>query len=244
LRRLETTGYVSSAQLANELGVSEMTIRRDVRQLQLEGLARRVAGGAAIVGGMTFDERTHEGADEKRAIAQACAPLLAGAATIALDAGTTVAPVVELIAAGTTVVSHSVPVISACTQRDDLELIGIGGVYQSGTRSFAGPGARAAVQDFSLDVAVLSATAIDADGIRCANVLDAEMKRQMSACAALTIVLADHAKLEARAPIRVGPVTLADILVTDARASAGRLDEIRAAGVRVVVADDEASAAI
>ncbi|WP_460947373.1 DeoR/GlpR family DNA-binding transcription regulator [Okibacterium endophyticum] len=243
LRRLEVAGYVASAQLAVDFGVSEMTIRRDVRQLQLDGLARRVPGGATLAGGtgVPFDERTRASTADKHAIAAACAPLLAGAATIALDAGTTVAPVAELIAAGTTVVSHSVPVITACAERAELEridVIGVGGVYQPDTRSFAGPAASAAIAALSFDVAVLSATAVDADGLMCANMLDADIKKQMSSSAATTILLADHTKLVTRAPIRVAPLSLIDVLVTDSHAPAELLDVFRSAGVRVVIATD------
>lgn len=246
LRRLESTGYVSSAQLAAEFGVSEMTIRRDVRQLQLQGHARRVTGGATLAGGsgIPFDERTRSGALEKRAIAAACAALLPSAGTIALDAGTTVAPLAERVASGSTVISHSIPVISACTARDDIELIGIGGVYQADTRSFAGPAASSAFEALSVDVAVLSVTAIDATGLMCANVLDAEVKKRMAASAATVIVLADSTKLTLRAPIRIGAIALADVLVTDAQAPAELLAAVREAGVRVVIAEEGASEAV
>src|SRR3954469_1814060 len=93
LRRLGSEGYVSSAALAEEFGVSEMTIRRDLRQLHSEGHARRVTGGASLpTGGMrgtSFEERDLSAAAEKAAIAAACAEQLAGAGTVALDAGTT-----------------------------------------------------------------------------------------------------------------------------------------------------------
>ena len=237
LRRLALDGYVSSAELASDLGVSEMTIRRDVRQLSAEGLVRRVVGGATAPGGLPFDERSRVEGALKRAIADACLPLLSSAGTIALDAGTTVAPLADLIAPGSTIVSHSVPVISACTQRDDIDLIGVGGGYQPATRAFAGPATREGFESLAVDVAVLSATAMDASGIFSANALDAETKRVMASVAGTTILLVDSSKLGARAPIRVDGVGLVDVLVTDAFAPAALLAELRAAGVSVVVAD-------
>jgi len=242
LRRLESNGYVSSARLAAELGVSEMTIRRDLRQLHVAGLASRVLGGASLPGGRgtPFEERDRAGAADKRAIVAACVPLLADAGTIALDAGTTVAPLASLVQAGSTVVSHSVPVIDACSARDDVGLIGVGGLYQPDTRAFAGPAARAALEQLSVDVAVLSATAVDASGVLCANPLDAEIKRVLAGVSARTVLLVDHTKLGARAPIRVGALTLVDTLVTDASAPTVVLDELRGAGIQVVVAPPEA----
>jgi DeoR family fructose operon transcriptional repressor len=241
IRRLEADGYVSSSRLATEFGVSEMTIRRDLRQLHLAGRASRVVGGASLPEGrgVPFELRNRADAAEKRAIASACAALLTDAATIALDAGTTVAPLAALVPAGAIIVSHSVPVIDACAARDDVGLIGVGGLYQPDTRSFAGPAARSALEQLSVDVAVLSATAVNASGVLCANTLDAEIKRAMAGIAARTVLLADHTKLGARATIRVGALSLVDTLVTDALAPLAVIEELRAAGVEVVVASPD-----
>jgi DeoR/GlpR family transcriptional regulator of sugar metabolism len=239
---------VSSAQIADELGVSEMTIRRDLRQLALEGLARRVGGGATLLpadAAAPFEERDRSAADAKSAIARACAALISEASTIALDAGTTVAGLAPLLPSGVTAVSHSVPIITACTARDDLELIAVGGSYRHDTRSFAGSIARAALATVAVDIAVLSATAIDRRSVMCANTLDAEIKQGMASIAGTTVLVADHTKLGARAPIRFGALDLVDIVVTDSLAPTEITDAIAEAGVRVVVAqaatEEEAS---
>jgi DeoR family fructose operon transcriptional repressor len=242
LRRLENDGYVASASVAAEFGVSEMTIRRDLRQLDLEGLARRVVGGASRTqGGTAFEDRDATAAAAKRAIAALAAEVVARLAgpdpVIALDAGTTVAPLVGHLPSGTTVVSHSAPVIAACIDRGDLPLIALGGEYQPRTRAFGGSGTRAALETLAVDVAVLSATAVTDSGILCAVDVDADVKRAMATSAAHTVLLADHTKLAARAPIRVGPLDLVELLVTDDRAPAERLRAVRAAGVDVVVAE-------
>lgn len=237
LHRLTTDGYVASARLAAELGVSEMTIRRDLGQLHVEGLARRVTGGATLPSdAQTFAERHRAGAAEKRAIAAACAGLIGPAVTVALDAGTTVAPLADLLPPGSTVVTHSVPVIMACTARDDLDLVGIGGAYQPESRAFAGPAARAGFDGLLVDVAVLSATAVDRSGLLSANALDADVKRAMAAIAELVILLVDHTKLDRRAPIRIGPLSLVHTVVTDAGATPAQVGRLRDAGVEVVVA--------
>lgn len=240
LRRLAAEGYVSSSRLAEEFGVSEMTIRRDLRQLAADGLARRVAGGASLPGmggrGAPFEERDRAGGAEKNAIAAACLGLLDDVATVALDAGTTVAPLARLVAAGTTVVTHSAPIVAACVERDDVDLIAIGGEYQRDTRSFAGAVARRSLETLSVDVAVLSATAVDHTGVLCANTLDAEMKQSMVAIAHTRILLVDHSKFGARAPIRVGPLELIDVVVTDELTDPAEVARLTAAGIRVVVA--------
>jgi DeoR/GlpR family transcriptional regulator of sugar metabolism len=239
LRHLAAEGYVSSVRLAADLGVSEMTIRRDLEQLHMEGLARRVLGGAALPAttNETFTERDRAGTAQKHAIAAACASRLGTARTVALDAGTTVAPLAALVPAGLTIVTHSVPVIASCTERDDIDLVAVGGQYQRDTRAFAGPAARAGYGGLLVDVAVLSATAVDRSGLLCTNPLDAEIKRTMAGIAELTILLVDHTKLGRRAPIRVAALRLVDLVITDAGAPADELDRLRQAGVDVVAVD-------
>ncbi|MDN4613360.1 DeoR/GlpR family DNA-binding transcription regulator [Leifsonia sp. F6_8S_P_1B] len=239
LRRLAAEGYVSSSRVAEELGVSEMTIRRDLRQLEDDGLARRVVGGASLPGlghGRPFDERAGTGSAEKRAIAAACLAMLEGAETVALDAGTTVAPLAGMVRPGTTIISHSAPVIQSAIERTDIALIGIGGVYQPETRSFAGAAARRSIGDYAVDVAVLSATAVDRSGILVANALDAELKQELARVARTTILLVDHSKLGARAPIRVGGLDLVDTVLTDAGADPDDVRTLIDAGAAMVVA--------
>jgi DeoR family fructose operon transcriptional repressor len=239
IRRLTADGYVSSAGAALELGVSEMTIRRDLRRLDLDGLARRVTGGASLPtagDGEPFDQRNRAGRSDKRAIVATCAELLTDAATIALDAGTTVAPLAAFVPKDATVVTHSLPVISTCAARDDVELVALGGTYQADTRSFTGPATEAGVASLSVDVAVLSATAVDASGLLCSKALDASIKQRLAEVAQRTILLVDHRKLGARAPIRFGRLDLVDVVVTDSGATAEQRELLGSGGARVVVA--------
>jgi len=238
LARLATTGYVSSADVAAELEVSEMTIRRDLRRLADEGLARRVPGGASLPGGAPdgepFEVRVTEAATEKRRVAEVAAPLLDGAATVALDAGTTVAAIVEFLPEGVSVVSHSMPVITACTAAG-LDVMALGGFYEPATRSFTGPSTWRAASEQSVDVAVLSCTAIDAGGPWSANPVDAEIKRALVGAAQRVVVLADGHKVGARSRVRFATPDDVDVLVTDAPAE--RLRAWRPAYAEVLHAD-------
>ena len=243
VRRLTGAGYMSSQRLASDLGVSEMTIRRDLDRLGEGGLVHRVAGGAVLAGagqwpagGEPFDQRTTHGLSEKRAIARAALDLVGGATSLALDAGTTVAQVADDLPCGVLVATHSVPVLTACAERTDLQLIGLGGVYQHATRSFAGPGTRAAITDLAVDVALLSAVAVGPGGLYCANPLDAETKQLLAGCAGRVILLADHTKLTASAPLRFATLSGIDVLVTDAGIDPEHLAMLRDAVAQVVVA--------
>jgi DeoR family fructose operon transcriptional repressor len=169
-------------------------------------------------------------------VARAALPLVSSADVVALDAGTTVAALAALLPGGRTVVSHSVPVINACIGRDDLDLIALGGAYQPATRSFTGPITRAGLADLAVDVAVLSATAAGPAGVYSANASDADTKRMMAAIAGRVVLLLDHGKLGARAPMRFLDLAAVDTLVIDAGAGTEQLAMLRGFCRRVVVA--------
>lgn len=229
LARLGATGYLSSADLAAEIGVSEMTIRRDLRRLAEEGLARRVPGGASLPGAGgpdsgadTFEARSGSAAPQKRALAKAAAGLLDEATSVALDAGTTVAEIVDFLPEGLSVVSHSLPVITACTAASTAgarEVVALGGFYEPTTRSFTGPATWTAARELAVDVAVISCTALDGRGLYSANPVDAEVKRALLEVADRVVVLADRHKVGARAAVRFAVPGVVDVLVTDAEES-------------------------
>ncbi len=242
LRLLRATGYVAAAKVAAELDVSEMTIRRDLHQLAADGLAARVTGGARLPdgAGVPFEVRTDRNGPEKAAVARAATDLLDSGATVALDSGTTASRLTDSLPGDVTVVTHSVPVISACSERDDVRLIGLGGVYHAGTRSFSGSAVRGALADLAVDVAVLSATSVEDDGVYCTDPYDADTKRALVATARSTVVATDSSKFSARAPIRFSSLEGIDAIVTDSAAPASTVAAIRSAGVRVILAPREA----
>jgi DeoR family fructose operon transcriptional repressor len=247
LRRLGDTGYVSSPEVALALGVSEMTIRRDLRQLSAQGLVNRVAGGASLplpATGTPFEQRRDAATAEKRAVARAAVPLIPSDAVVALDAGTTVAALAGLLPGGLTVVTHSVPVIQTCTERADVELIALGGAYHGPTLSFTGPLTRNSLENLAVDVAVLSATAAGPAGVYSANASDADTKRAMARIAGRVVLLLDHSKLNRRAPMRFMDLSAVDVLVIDAGADAEQVALLHSACRQVVLAPLDATAAV
>jgi DeoR family transcriptional regulator, fructose operon transcriptional repressor len=240
VRLLHANGYVSYVEAAERFGVSEMTVRRDVEVLAAGGQARRVSGGASLPGvlhALPYEERDHMAIAAKRAIGAAAAQYVASASVIALDAGTTVINAVDMLPAGCTVITHSVPAITAVAARPELTLYGLGGSYVPETRSFAGLAAVDALAGHVVDVAVVSATAFDTTGVLCTNRADAELKRAFVATAGRVILLADSSKLEARAPIRFAEWPAIDTLITDDQSDGEALERLREAGADVVVVE-------
>ena len=127
--------------------------------------------------------------------------------------------------------------ILACTARDDLDLIALGGAYHPATRSFTGPLTRSDLAQLAVDVAVLSATAAGPRGVYSANAADADIKRAMAAIAGRVVLLLDHGKLGERAAMRIMGLDGVDTVVIDAGASDEQLAVLRDRCRRVVVAD-------
>lgn len=240
LRRVAVAGYVSSSDAAASLGVSEMTIRRDLHQLAAAGHVQRVVGGASLVppaAGAPFEQRTGTAAAEKDAVARAVAPLLATQTVVALDAGTAVAALVPYLSAGLTVVTHSLPIVNLATDRDDLEVITLGGAYHRATRSFTGPLTRAGLADLAVDVAVVSASAAGRSGVYSTNAWDADIKRAMLKAAQRVVLLLDRNKLAARAPMRFMGLEDANVVAVDDGADDAQLALLREKCAQVVVAE-------
>jgi DeoR family fructose operon transcriptional repressor len=239
-RLVQHQGYVSSRQAAEQLQVSDMTIRRDLDQLAGQGLVLRVVGGARRPTGPPFAERAASGADAKEQIARACGRLFAeglltAGMVVALDAGTTVERLAALLPGGVTVVTHSVPVMAACADREDLSLIGLGGSYHPATRSLGGPETRAQLANLHIDLAVVSASALQARGLFCHDAIEADTKRSMLTVAARRLLVADSAKFTSRAPIRIAGWESVDALVTDDALPPQARDDLAGWGVEVHV---------
>ena len=155
---------------------------------------------------------------------------------MALDVGTTVVEVAHLLPSGMLVVTPSVPVLTVCAERGDLDVIGLGGSYQHASRSFAGPETRTAIRHLAVDVSLLSAVAVGEGGLYCTSPLDGEVKRLLIEVGRTAVLLVDHTKITASAPLRFAGWDRIAAVVTDAGADAADLAWLRTVVSRVVVA--------
>lgn len=219
-------GAVRVSDLVAELGVSDMTVRRDIAELAARGLVRKVHGGAidasATAHEPPFATKRDLAAAQKAAITQHALSLLAPGATVALSAGSTTHLLAELIAATPelrplTVVTNSLPVSDALHRVGDPRLTT---VLTGGTRTpsdaLVGPVADASLATLRADVAVLGTHGIGADGLSSPNLLEASTNRALIACAARTVVLADSTKWGVRGLAHVASLGQVAELVTDA----------------------------
>jgi DeoR/GlpR family transcriptional regulator of sugar metabolism len=221
LGHLERDGKVVASELVVALGVSEDTVRRDLRELAADGLVQRVHGGAlspAPASG-SFAQRLHVAPEAKAELAEAALPLLDGADVIVLDGGTTSLELARRLPAGRacTVLTNSPPVASALADHPRAEVVLIGGRLLKEPQVAVGAEAVDALRRVRADACVLGICSLHPElGVTTNDHDEAQVKRAMVESAAEVIALATADKLRTAAPWVVAPLADVTHLVTDA----------------------------
>jgi DeoR/GlpR family transcriptional regulator of sugar metabolism len=242
LERVAAEQSVDYASLAAELGVSPMTIRRDIKQLVAEGYLRTVRGGATAHLTRSFDlvlgKRSLTHATEKRLIGRRAVHLIEPGETIFLGIGSTVAQFAQFLPAalGVTVVTPSLAHASLLASRD-IRVVSTGGLVAGEELSQTGALAERGIDRFHATTAVLGAAGIS----RRAGVTDldpdqADLNGRMVERAERTIILADGSKAGVAAPCVVCPLDRIALLVTDPAGASAMAQECSLARVQLVVA--------
>lgn len=235
-------GFCSVRDLGELLGVSRITVRRDILQLQAAGVVRAAHGGVSAVSGTTsggpFELRRQQNRVAKRAIAQRAAELVAGAddRIIGIDAGTTAAELADCLAheTGLTVVTHSLPVMNAFSRNRGIELVAAGGVFDTDTQAFAGPAANTNLQRLRLSTLFLTASSVRGGMMYCGNDFEAETKRTLLGLADRVVLLVDSSKFARAAAFTVASLDTVDVLVVDDGLPADADVELAATDLRVI----------
>ncbi|MEU0790105.1 DeoR/GlpR family DNA-binding transcription regulator [Amycolatopsis sp. NPDC005961] len=238
LARLAADGKVLAKDVAAELGVSEDSIRRDLRDLAAAGHCQRVYGGALPVSPAVADyaSRTAIAVDGKDRVAALAAGLVRPGSTVILDGGTTTLAVAKALPADleATVVTHSPTVAVALLDHPNAEVFLLGGRLFRHSAVTCGAAAAEAAQSISADVFLLGVTGVHPDaGLTTGDADEAAMKRTLARRAADTYVLASAEKLGAASRFTVLP--FADIagVITDADDSDQNVQKLAAMGVEI-----------
>jgi DeoR family fructose operon transcriptional repressor len=219
--QLQATGFLSITVVADQLGVSEMTVRRDLRRLQSTGDVIMVHGGVRLphahLRSTEFVTRANSQSTAKARIARHAAASLDVDDVIALDAGTTTYPMVHALPqdfAGA-IITPSVPVIHALLDRHQVRVVGLGGNLHSPSQAFVGPLAVEAAQKLRVRTSFVAAAAVDDRGIYVEADVERPTKLALMDVANEVVLLADHTKFERSAPILLCPLERVDRLITD-----------------------------
>lgn len=228
--------------LAQRLRVSEETIRRNIRALELQGLVGKVHGGVHLKesgGEQPLHYRMGENADAKRAIAARVAGLVADGDSLFLDVGSTTAFIAVALQKHRDlfVVTNSVAVAHMLAGRNGNRVFLAGGELRAHDVGAFGAEAVAFVQRFRVDHAILSATAVNAKaGFMLADMEEATLSREAGARAERRIVVADSGKFGRSAPIVAMPPSAYDVLVTDSEPPAEIREMLAANGISLMLA--------
>ena len=234
---------MTTAQLQDLLGVSAMTVWRDLAVLEQGGTLRRVRGGAVPVDEAAGPEPSFAAKAGKAALAKqriarlAVREFLPPGAVVAMDGGTTVAALVPFLTAEAriSIVTNSLEIVRQAPS--GLSVYCSGGLYREVSGTFVGPQAEAFFGEHRADVAFISGSGLDAEeGLMDPNPLEIEVKRALCRKAGRTILLLDSGKMGLQSALRVFSLQHIDVLVTDRAPERKLAAALRAAKVMVRVA--------
>lgn len=235
LEEVRRRGAVSVTSLASQLGVSGMTIRRDLETLSAEGMLDKVHGGATLRRGASAEELDFEltserHLQEKEAIAAAALPLVEPGMSIGISAGSTtwtfachVAGVEDL-----TIVTNSLRVAEEFRRIDPGRPVVLTGGVRTPSDALVGPVADLALGTLHCDVVFLGVHGVDvAAELTTPNLAEAQTNRVLIASGASLVVLADHTKFGKVGLTTIAELTAVDTLVTDSFADPDALAHVR-----------------
>lgn len=233
--RLQRDGRVLAADLAVEFGLSEDSIRRDLRELAAAGACQRVYGGAIAMSnpGRPIRERSQEHVDRKVRLARTAVRLIQGGQLVFLDASTTNLAVAQVLPEdiGLTIATNSPAIAAALVGREDLRVILIGGTLDHHVGGSLGTAALLDIQQMRPDLCFLGVCSIDAEaGVGASQAEDAAFKRQLVTISGAIVAVVTNEKLGTGAPFTIAPLAEITHLVVEADAEPAQLKRLAEAG--------------
>lgn len=240
LTEVRRQGAAAVPDLAAALGVSEMTIRRDLDVLAADGHLDKVRGGARVARGDASSARdltaqARRNGDGKRAIARRAAGLVEPGMSVGLGGGSTTWALARELRGvdDLTIVTNSLPVADVFARPDRADepytqtVVLTGGV-RTPADALVGPVAVASLEHLHCDIVFLGVRGIDLTaGLTTSNLLEAETNRALVAAGARSVVLADHTKWGAVGLTTIVDLNEIDLVVTDAGLATDAADSLR-----------------
>lgn len=239
LTQLKKKNKVKFEDLAEDLNVSEDTVRRDIEQLHRNGLLSKVRGGAILreKDPLSFHDRQSFLADEKNVIALKAQQFIKDGMTIFMDGGTTTCAVANYMPVDINirVVTNNTSLIPILSKFKKVELIILGGVYDDDLAVTTGSTTCNEASQFIADLFIMGTCAVDANfGASATSITDVETKRTMIRSSKKTIALANQSKLRRTEPLKICDSTDLEVLITDLAADHDELESFRSLNVRIV----------
>ncbi|PKP35960.1 MAG: transcriptional regulator [Bacteroidetes bacterium HGW-Bacteroidetes-15] len=241
INKLNEQGFVNVNELSEELGVSLVTIRKDLKILESRNLLHRTHGSASISDPFIIDRNIHDKekikVEEKQRIAKAAARLIEPNDSIILGSGSTILELARQIKAiqPLTVVTASLNLSQVLNLNPDIEVHQLGGVIRKSSNSAVGPFAEKMIAGYSCKKFFLGVDGIDPEfGLTTTNSLEASLNQQMISSSQEIIVLADSSKFGQRGFGKICDFSQIDIIITDMGVNDSIVKKIEMNGVEVI----------
>ena len=219
-------GKVIVTDLAQEFGVTEETIRRDLEKLDNEGLAKKTYGGAVANKSLNIDlpssVRKRANVELKQRIAEKIALMINDGDYVMADASSTAMYVIKCIKhkKNITLITNSVEILYELSDHNDWNILSTGGTLKPGALSLVGSTAEKMIRDFHVDIAICSCKGVDINaGITDSNEKDSQMKQAIFSAAGRKVLAIDSTKFDRIAFTKVCDLGDVDVIVTDSRPS-------------------------
>ena len=242
LTRLAQDGKLVAKDIAAELGLSDDSVRRDLRELAAAGLCQRVYGGALPASPAIADyaARASVQPESKDRVARRAARLIIPGTTVILDGGTTTLAVVRSLAPSLscTIITHSPTIAAALVSHAGTDVFLLGGRLFKHSAVTCGAAAVEAAQAISADLFLLGVTGVHpTEGLTTGDVDEAAMKRALASRAAETYVLASTEKIGVSSRYKVLPINETAGIITDRPQNDPTLRELRRNGTTLIDAN-------
>jgi len=235
-------GRVLVEDLSESLGISRITIRKDLDYLQGQGLLLRTHGGALLPGNSTLsDPSLHEKegrhSQEKQRIASAAANLVQEGQCILIDSGTTTTAIARALKrfSHLTIITNAVNIAGelSCT---NFEVLLTGGSLRKNSFSLVGPLAEDMLHEMHADILFLGVDGFDLDvGLTTPNVMESRVNRAMVKASSLVVAVCDSTKFNRRSLSKIVDATAIHHVITDTGLPAQTADAIRSAGIKLTL---------
>lgn len=240
LEKLAQDKYVEVLDLCKILGVSAVTIRKDLKFLEDKGLLYRTHGGASLEDPYINDRHVTEkekiSVEEKKGIAQAAATLIVENDSILIGSGTTVQALAKFCKpiGNLMVITSSLPVVLELIKLRDVDVLQLGGYVRHSSASVVGSYALHILENVSCSKFFLGVDGIDLEyGLTTTNLEEAQLNRKMLSSAQKTIVLADSSKFGKKSFAKICSLDQIDQIITDKGVSRSVLAKLEDMGIEV-----------
>lgn len=238
---VQERGFASLGELSASLDVSESTVRRDLEQLERDGIARRTHGGAFWTGDSetmpVFKTRRDDSWSAKVAIGKAAAEMIDDHETIMLDGGSTTYEIARQISERPLqVVTNSLPVAHLLSASESIDLVIIGGCVRGRTAVAIGPMADSMLQSINVGMVFLSVAGINERGYFNSNMMLVESEKAMLRAADRSVVVSDSSKFGKVSLSRLCGLNEVDTVVTDTSVKSAWKQHLDSADVELKLA--------